>query len=119
MTRTQTKTIIDSLQDKLHNTIYENAKLRAQLFDKVFDQKDNTCGTSANTKFAKKSILGKPPKVGIDNTKTRRPQPRRNTKNDKVPYASKSSRSKHKEVEVEKHHRNLLLSRKKKHMSFE
>ncbi|GKE24406.1 hypothetical protein Tco_1435918 [Tanacetum coccineum] len=29
VTRTQTKTIIDSLQEKLHNTIYENAKLRA------------------------------------------------------------------------------------------
>ncbi|GKB65870.1 hypothetical protein Tco_0927282 [Tanacetum coccineum] len=29
VTRTQTKIIIDSLQEKLHNTIYENAKLRA------------------------------------------------------------------------------------------
>ncbi|GJZ59298.1 hypothetical protein Tco_0615114 [Tanacetum coccineum] len=29
LTQTQTKTIIDSLQDKLHDTIYENAKLRA------------------------------------------------------------------------------------------
>ncbi|GJV91966.1 hypothetical protein Tco_1539779 [Tanacetum coccineum] len=33
--RAQTKSIIDSLQDKLHDTIYENAKLRAQLFDNV------------------------------------------------------------------------------------
>nr|GEY12618.1 hypothetical protein [Tanacetum cinerariifolium] len=64
VTRTQTKTIIDSLQNKLHDTIYENAKLRAQLFDKVSDQKDTACGTSANTKFAKQSTLGKPPKVG-------------------------------------------------------
>nr|GEX23540.1 hypothetical protein [Tanacetum cinerariifolium] len=64
MTRTQTKTIIDSLQNKLHDTIYENAKLRVQLFDKVSDQKDTACGMSANTKFAKQSILGKPPKVG-------------------------------------------------------
>ncbi|GJS43050.1 hypothetical protein Tco_0568093 [Tanacetum coccineum] len=31
----QTKIIIDSLQEKLNDTIYENAKLRAQLFDKV------------------------------------------------------------------------------------
>ncbi|GJX26641.1 hypothetical protein Tco_0232937 [Tanacetum coccineum] len=38
VTRTQTKTIIDSLQEKLHNTIYENAKFRAQLFDKVSEQ---------------------------------------------------------------------------------
>nr|GEU49586.1 hypothetical protein [Tanacetum cinerariifolium] len=41
--------------------IYENTKLRAQLFDKVSEQKDTTRGTSANTKFAKQSILGKPP----------------------------------------------------------
>ncbi|GJY83771.1 hypothetical protein Tco_0497147 [Tanacetum coccineum] len=59
--RTQTKTIIDSLQNKLHDTIYENAKLRAQLFDKVSEQKDTTYGTSMNTKFAKQSILRKPP----------------------------------------------------------
>nr|GEW16129.1 hypothetical protein [Tanacetum cinerariifolium] len=61
VTQTQTKTIIDSLQTKLHDMIYENAKLRAQLFDKVFEQKDSTRGMSANTKFAKQSILGKPP----------------------------------------------------------
>nr|GEW06065.1 integrase, catalytic region, zinc finger, CCHC-type, peptidase aspartic, catalytic [Tanacetum cinerariifolium] len=62
VTRTQTKTIIDSLQHKLHDTIYENAKLRAQLFDNVSDQK-TACGKSVNTKFSKQSILGKPPKV--------------------------------------------------------
>ncbi|GKA73960.1 retrovirus-related pol polyprotein from transposon TNT 1-94 [Tanacetum coccineum] len=58
--------------------------------------------------------------TGVDNTaKTRRPQPRSNTKNDKVPSASKSSCSKNKEVEVEEHPRNLLLSKNKKHMSSE
>nr|GEX09203.1 hypothetical protein [Tanacetum cinerariifolium] len=41
--------------------IYENAKLRAQLFDKVSKQKDTTHGTSADTKFVKQSILGKSP----------------------------------------------------------
>nr|GEV37503.1 hypothetical protein [Tanacetum cinerariifolium] len=202
VSRTQTKTIIASLQNELQNTIYENAKLRAQLFKKVFVQKDNTRCTSMNTKFAKQSILGKPPKVGeihalskpvtsnstptpqeskvvkndkviapgsfrinpfktsreekhvpnnvrasartkpitvsqppvitkkdvnsdsnglsstgIDNTKTRRPQPSSNTKNDRVPSASKSSRSKNKGVEVEEHHRNLLFSKNTKHMS--
>nr|GEW00960.1 hypothetical protein [Tanacetum cinerariifolium] len=55
--------------------------------------------------------------TGVDNTKTRRPQPRSNTKNDRVPSTSKSSRSKNKEVEVEEHYRKLLLSRNKKHMS--
>nr|GEV72684.1 hypothetical protein [Tanacetum cinerariifolium] len=57
--------------------------------------------------------------TGVDNTKTRRTQPRSNTKNDRVPSASKSSRSKNKEVEVEEHHRKLLLFRNKKHMSSE
>ncbi|GKB23983.1 retrovirus-related pol polyprotein from transposon TNT 1-94 [Tanacetum coccineum] len=226
VTRTQTKTIIDSLQNKLHDTIYENAKLRAQLFDKVSEQKDTTRGTSANTKFAMQSILAIPPsssrpklyvvtslpksmaipKVGemnalsnqvtsnqvpssqefkvVENdnvivprmfridpsntsrenkfvpihnvrasvwtnpitmsqphviskkvvnsdsngfsstgvditTKTRRPQPRSNTKNDRVPSASQSSCIKNKEVEVEEHHRNLLLSKNPKPMSSE
>ncbi|GJX90899.1 retrovirus-related pol polyprotein from transposon TNT 1-94 [Tanacetum coccineum] len=230
VTRAQTKTIIDSLQHKLHDTIYENAKLRAQLFDKVSEQVDTTKGTSTNTKFANQSTERKPslqpvrknfvvrqpnafqsnhttssknrvplkvdetndlskpvtsnsvptpqesknviapgmfrinpfkpsreekyvpnkvrasvrttpitvsqPHVvtkkdvnsdsnglsstGVDNTaKTRRPQPRSNTKNDRVPSASKSSCNKNKEVEVEEHHRNLLLSKNKKHMSSE
>ncbi|GJZ65977.1 retrovirus-related pol polyprotein from transposon TNT 1-94 [Tanacetum coccineum] len=58
--------------------------------------------------------------TGVDiTTKTRRPQPRSNTKNDRVPSASKSSCIKNKEVEVEEHHRNLLLSKNKKHMSSE
>nr|GEZ57584.1 hypothetical protein [Tanacetum cinerariifolium] len=55
--------------------------------------------------------------TGLDNTKTRRPQPRSNTKNDRVPSVSKSSRSKNKDVKVEEHHRNLLLSKKNKHIS--
>nr|GEY04642.1 retrovirus-related Pol polyprotein from transposon TNT 1-94 [Tanacetum cinerariifolium] len=58
--------------------------------------------------------------TGVDNTdKTRRPQPRSNTKNDRVPSVSKSSCSKNKEVEVEENPRNLLLSKNKKHMSSE
>nr|GEV44137.1 integrase, catalytic region, zinc finger, CCHC-type, peptidase aspartic, catalytic [Tanacetum cinerariifolium] len=55
--------------------------------------------------------------TGVDNTKTRRPQPRRNTKYDRFPSASKSSRSKNKEAKVEEHHRNLLLSKNNKHIS--
>ncbi|GJR54424.1 hypothetical protein Tco_1404945 [Tanacetum coccineum] len=58
--------------------------------------------------------------TGVDNTaKTRRRQPRSNTNNDRVPYASKSSCIKNKEVEVEEHDRNLLLPKNKKHMSSE
>nr|GEU85162.1 hypothetical protein [Tanacetum cinerariifolium] len=55
--------------------------------------------------------------TGIDNTKTRRLQPRSNTKNDRVSSASTSSCNKNKRVEVEEHHRNLLLSKNNKHMS--
>nr|GFC81632.1 hypothetical protein [Tanacetum cinerariifolium] len=55
--------------------------------------------------------------TGLDNTKTRRPQPRSNTKNDRVLSVSKSSQSKNKEVKVEEYHRNLLLSKKNKHIS--
>nr|GEX83230.1 retrovirus-related Pol polyprotein from transposon TNT 1-94 [Tanacetum cinerariifolium] len=58
--------------------------------------------------------------TGVDNTaKTRRPQPRSNTKNDRVTSAFKSSCSKNKEVEVEEHPRNLPLFKNKKHMSSE
>nr|GFC00042.1 hypothetical protein [Tanacetum cinerariifolium] len=55
--------------------------------------------------------------TGVDNTKTRRPQLKSNTKNDRVPYTSKSSQSKNKEAEVEEHHRNLMLSKNNKHIS--
>ncbi|GKA39697.1 hypothetical protein Tco_0732248 [Tanacetum coccineum] len=211
--------MIDSLQTKLHDTIYENAKLRAQLFDKVSEQKNTTKGTSANTKLAIQSTSGtklylvtlfpkskiipkvvetndlskpvtsnsvptpteskvmknnkvialgmfrinpfktsteektmpnKPTKAsvrtkpitvsqshvytkkdvksdsnGFSSTRvniismTRRPQPRSNTKNDRVLSASKSSCIKNNEVQVEEHHRNLLISKNKKHMSSE
>ncbi|GJX89893.1 integrase, catalytic region, zinc finger, CCHC-type containing protein [Tanacetum coccineum] len=58
--------------------------------------------------------------TGVDNTaKTRRPQPRINTKTDRVPSTSKSSCIKNKEVKVEEHPRNLLLYKNKKHMSSE
>ncbi|GJY99972.1 hypothetical protein Tco_0517402 [Tanacetum coccineum] len=187
VTRAQTKTITDSFQQKLHDTVYENAKLRAQLFDKVSEQKDTNNGTSMNTKFANQSTVRKPsfqtlknnfvmrqpnafqserPKfsktrvpqkvdemndlinpsktsreykfvpinkvrasvrtnpitvsqphvitkkqvisdsnglssTGVDNTaKTRRLQPRSNTKNDRVPSAFMSSCIKHNEVDV-------------------
>ncbi|GJT88231.1 retrovirus-related pol polyprotein from transposon TNT 1-94 [Tanacetum coccineum] len=52
-------------------------------------------------------------------TKTRRPQPRSNTKNDRVLSVSKSSRIMNKDVKVEDHPRSLLLSKNKKHMSSE
>nr|GFC55888.1 hypothetical protein [Tanacetum cinerariifolium] len=90
----------------------------------------NTVRASARTKpitvlqppvFTKKDVNSDSnglSSIGVDNTKTRRPQSRSNTKNDRVPPTSKSSCNKNKEVkvEVEEHHRNLLLSKNKKHM---
>nr|GFB83717.1 hypothetical protein [Tanacetum cinerariifolium] len=72
---------------------------------------------SVITKKAMNSNTNGLSSTGLDNTKTRRPQPRSNTKNDRVPSASNSSRSMNKDVKVEDHHRNLLLSKKNKHMS--
>nr|GEU87281.1 hypothetical protein [Tanacetum cinerariifolium] len=224
--RAQTETKIASLQNELQCNIYKNAKLRTQLFKKVFDEKENTQDSSKNTKFAKQPIAEILPKIdntqdtskntkftkqeivenlpkigetnalskpvtsnlvytpqeskgvnndkvispemfrinpsktsreekhvpntvsasnrtksiivsqppiifkkdvnfdlnglsstGIDNPKTRRPQPKSNTKHDRVSFTSKSSRSKNKEAEVEEHHRNLLLSKNNKHIS--
>ncbi|GJZ26273.1 reverse transcriptase domain-containing protein [Tanacetum coccineum] len=57
----QTNSITDSLQKQLYDTIYENAKLRAQLFNKVSKTKGTTKGMRTNTWFTKQSILGKPP----------------------------------------------------------
>nr|GFA60364.1 hypothetical protein [Tanacetum cinerariifolium] len=53
MSRVQTETKITSLQNELQSNIYKNAKLRTQLFKKVFNQKYNTQDSSKNTKFAK------------------------------------------------------------------
>nr|GEW26754.1 hypothetical protein [Tanacetum cinerariifolium] len=89
----------------------------------------NTVSASARTKpitvsqppvFTKKDVnsdLNGLSSTGVDNTKTRRPQLRSNTKYDRVPSASKSTRSKNKEAKVEEHHRNLLFFKNNKHMS--
>nr|GEW38814.1 hypothetical protein [Tanacetum cinerariifolium] len=92
---------------KVPNTVRANARTKPITVSQppVFTRKDvnsNLNGLSS---------------TGVDNTKTRRPQPRSNTKNDRVPSTSKSSRSKNKEAEVEEHHGNLLLSKNNKHIS--
>ncbi|GJY63036.1 hypothetical protein Tco_0464496 [Tanacetum coccineum] len=141
VTQTQTKTIIDSLQEKLHNTIYENAKFRAQLFDKIARQVYSAFKSSCienkdvevkehhrNLLFSKNkkdmSSECNNVKLAIRNDKSQvvcaiRPRPRSNTKNDMVHSAFKSSCIKNKDVEVEEHHRNLLFSKNKKDMSSE
>ncbi|GJR90518.1 putative ribonuclease H-like domain-containing protein [Tanacetum coccineum] len=81
---------------------------------------DRTKERLENCIIKKENEYAKLWKIGVDNTaKTRRPQPRSNTKNDRVPSVSKSSCNKNKEVKVEEHHRNLLLSKNTKHMSSE
>nr|GFB00690.1 integrase, catalytic region, zinc finger, CCHC-type, peptidase aspartic, catalytic [Tanacetum cinerariifolium] len=72
---------------------------------------------SVITKKGMNSNLNGLSSTGLDNTKTKRLQSRSNIKNDRVPSASKSSQNKNKEVKVEEHHRNLLLSKKNKHSS--
>nr|GFB11446.1 hypothetical protein [Tanacetum cinerariifolium] len=92
VSRTQTKTIIASLQNELQSTIYKNDKPRTQLFKKVSDQKDNTHDTSANTKFAKQPIVENPPKVGethalskpVTSNFVSTPQETKGVNNDKV-----------------------------------
>nr|GFC05460.1 hypothetical protein [Tanacetum cinerariifolium] len=92
VSQTQTKTIIASLQNELQITIYKNAKLKTQLFKKVFDQKDNTQDTSENTKFAKQPIMENLPKVGETNALSKlvtsnsvsTPQESKGVNNDKV-----------------------------------
>ncbi|GJY27499.1 hypothetical protein Tco_0403266 [Tanacetum coccineum] len=55
---TKDSTVADQLGDQQG----KKAKVsRAQLFDKVSEQKNTNKGTSVNTQFSKQSILGKPP----------------------------------------------------------
>ncbi|GJS15871.1 hypothetical protein Tco_0410343 [Tanacetum coccineum] len=52
---------LDPLSHKLENENVDlEFQLKAQLFDKVSEQKDITTGTGANTKFANQSTVGKP-----------------------------------------------------------
>nr|GFA89651.1 hypothetical protein [Tanacetum cinerariifolium] len=80
---------------------------------------DNACTSNPLEPTIKRFLNFTFSLAGVDNIKTRKPQPRSNTKNDWIPSASKSIRSKNKELEVEEHHRKLLLSMNKKHMSSE
>ncbi|GJX87219.1 hypothetical protein Tco_0339233 [Tanacetum coccineum] len=89
VTRAQNKTLTDSLQTQLQDFIYENAKLRAKLSDKT-----SLLRPEGHSLGAIQRMIGSP-------------------------SASKNSCLKNKEVEVEEHHRNLLLSKNKKHMSSE
>ncbi|GKA34785.1 retrovirus-related pol polyprotein from transposon TNT 1-94 [Tanacetum coccineum] len=49
----------NALLETSYKNMFDSINLRAQLYDKVSEQKDITKGTSANTKFANQSTLGK------------------------------------------------------------
>ncbi|GKA50906.1 hypothetical protein Tco_0744102 [Tanacetum coccineum] len=58
------------------------------------------------------------PSTGVEsNAKTRRPQPRSNPKNDRIPSASKSSCYSNNLEKVEEHYRKLLFSKTPNHRS--
>nr|GEY22796.1 ribonuclease H-like domain-containing protein [Tanacetum cinerariifolium] len=176
--KTTYKNLFDSIKSnrahaKLHDLIFENAKLRAQLFKNTSKSVKNTSGTSvtphvdkrklsAVTPLSKKLHVSMPshsvpqprefnvmkhrnviapgmfkinpsqtPRANVSfNTvtasstglvhtaKTKRPQPKGNTRNARVNFASKSSEVK-KSVNVEDHRRTLLLSKNQKTMSSE
>nr|GEY76343.1 hypothetical protein [Tanacetum cinerariifolium] len=204
--KTTYKNLFDSITSnrahaKLHNLIYENAKLRARLFENTFESMNNTSRTSVTPQVDKPKFTVVPPyskklhasipshsvpqprefnvmkhgnviapgmfKIDLPQTfrvdmvpnkqssasirtnpitnfqrhvtfkenvssnmvnesstglvhtaKTKSPQPKGNTRNDRVPSASKSTEFK-KNVTVEDHRRILLLFKNQKAMSFE
>nr|GEV69652.1 hypothetical protein [Tanacetum cinerariifolium] len=202
--KTTYKNVFDSITSnrahaKLHNLIYENAKLRARLFENTYESMNNTSGMSMTPHIDKPKIIVVPPYfkklhvsipshsvpqprefnvvkhsnviapemfkidppqtsrvdmvpnkqscasirtnpitnfqchvtfkenvssdmvnasfIGLVNTaKTRRPHPKGNTRNARVPSTSKSSKVK-KNATVEDHRMILLLSKNQKTMS--
>nr|GEZ71274.1 retrovirus-related Pol polyprotein from transposon TNT 1-94 [Tanacetum cinerariifolium] len=160
--KTTYKNLFDSIisnraHAKLHNLIYENAKLRDQLFENTSESMNNTSGTSVTphvykpklivvTPYSKKlhalipsHFVPQPKEFNVmkhrnenvcadmvnesftwlvHTARTRRPQPKGNSRNARVPSASKSSEVK-KNVTVEDHRRILLFSKNQKTMSSE
>ncbi|GJX78428.1 retrovirus-related pol polyprotein from transposon TNT 1-94 [Tanacetum coccineum] len=112
-------------QERFENCIIKKENEHAKVWNDCHDweikvkSKDAPCVSDTLDPLSQK-LENENVELELDNTaKTRRPQPGSNTKNDRVPSACKSSCIKNKEVEVEEHPRNLLLSKNKKHMSSE
>nr|GEU91444.1 integrase, catalytic region, zinc finger, CCHC-type, peptidase aspartic, catalytic [Tanacetum cinerariifolium] len=60
------------------------------------------------------------PSIRVESTpKTRRPQPKSNPKNDRIPFMSKSSYHSNNLKKVEEHHRNLLCSKTPNHRNLQ
>nr|GFB87023.1 hypothetical protein [Tanacetum cinerariifolium] len=100
-----TSCVFDTPNQLSHKLESANVELEFQVF--------NYARENAHLKTTYKNLFDSISVSRLDNTKTRRPQPRSN----RVPSVSKSSRNKNKEAEVEEHHRNLLLSKNNKHIS--
>nr|GEZ74259.1 hypothetical protein [Tanacetum cinerariifolium] len=129
------QTELEHMKERFENCIIKKETEHAKLWNDWINPSKtsreekhmpNTVSASARTKpitvsqsyvITKKDVnsdLNGLSSTGVDNTKTRRPQPRSNTEHDRILSAFKSSRSKNKEAEVEAHHRNLLLSKNNK-----
>ncbi|GKA36088.1 retrovirus-related pol polyprotein from transposon TNT 1-94 [Tanacetum coccineum] len=110
---------LDPLSQKLEN---ENIELEFQGLPKIDKTHalskpvtSNSVPTPQELKVVNNDKVIAPGMFRINPFKPSREE--NNTKNDRIPSASKSSCSKNKEVEVEEHLRNLLLFKNKKHMS--
>nr|GEU38053.1 hypothetical protein [Tanacetum cinerariifolium] len=88
-----------------------NASIRTNLITN--SQRHVTVKENVSSNMATASSTGL-----VHTARTRRPQPKGNTRNARIPYASKSSEVK-KNVTLEEHHRTLLLSKNQKTMSSE
>ncbi|GJW14323.1 hypothetical protein Tco_0018456 [Tanacetum coccineum] len=107
---------IDPFKTSRVDNVLTNKPVKASVRTKLITTSQPHVISQENVSSNSNSISS----IGVESTtKTRRPQPRSNIKNDRVPSASKSSCIKNKDVKVEEHHRNLLLSKNKKHMSSE
>nr|GEY35988.1 hypothetical protein [Tanacetum cinerariifolium] len=93
---------------KLHASIPSHYVPQPKEFNVVKHSNENVSSDTVNA-----SSIGL-----VHIARTRRPQPKGNTRNDRVPSASKSSEVK-KNVKVEDHRRILLLSKNQKTMSSE
>nr|GEV13522.1 retrovirus-related Pol polyprotein from transposon TNT 1-94 [Tanacetum cinerariifolium] len=118
--KTTYKNLFESIKSnrahaKLQDLIFENAKLRARLFEKTSKSMKNTSGTSVTSR-------GDKPKLSVVTPFLRSCMHRSrhtlylNPENSMTASASKSSEVK-KNVTVEEHRRTLLLSKNQKTMS--
>nr|GEV28541.1 retrovirus-related Pol polyprotein from transposon TNT 1-94 [Tanacetum cinerariifolium] len=97
--KTTYKNLFDSIKSnrvhaKLHNLIYENAQLRARVFKNASESMKNASGTSVTPHVDKPKLSVVTPHlrscIRLEHTaRTRRPQPKGNTRNARVPSASK------------------------------